>query len=238
MTDRKPEPREALTATLNTGEGMSDEKNAFEKTNTTEQAPPQSVRRYEHLAHAAKAFIFTVIIKDAKPVCTIHYPGVLAVTGYAQEEYAAQPLLWLNMIQPDDRDVVLEQIAQLLRAETPAPVKHRIVHKDGSIRWVRNTCVPVIDAHGTLVAYDGLVVDIWEAEFAEEKQERQIADLTAALALVKQLQGLLPICSSCKKIRDDKGYWHEVDAYLAGNPPYMTFTHGLCGDCAKRLYGI
>jgi PAS domain S-box-containing protein len=196
------------------------------------------VRRYEHLVHAARAFIFTVVIKDGQPACTVHYPGVLQVTGYGEEEYAAQPQLWLDMIYPEDRDVVLEQIAQLSRAETPPPIKHRLIHKDGSIRWVRNTSVPVLDSEGKAVAYDGLVVDISETEFAAVNQGHQIADLTSALAMVKRLQTLLPICASCKKIRDDKGYWQEVEAYFAGHYPALEFTHGLCPACLKKLYDV
>jgi len=86
------------------------------------------------------------------------------------------------------------------------------------------------------MAYDGLVVDISETEFTEVNQGRQIADLTSALAMVKRLQTLLPICASCKKIRDDKGYWQELEAYMAGHYPALTFTHGLCPDCAKKLF--
>jgi len=238
MNQKQSDPDETLAPTLSTGEGKSDIKEVCRQPDATEQASGQSVRRFEHLVHAAKAFIFTVILKDGQPTCTIRYPGVLEVTGYAEEEYAAQPLLWLNMIHPEDRDVVLGQIAQLLRAETPLPIKHRFMHKDGSIRWARNTSVPVFDSEGRMVAYDGLVVDISEAEFADVKQEREIADLTAALAMVKRLQNLLPICCSCKKIRDDKGYWQEIEAYMAGHYPAITFTHGLCQDCAKKLYGL
>jgi PAS domain S-box-containing protein len=237
MTQKKPDPDEALSPTLSTGAGKSDSKEVSKEPDAAEEAPTQSVRRYEHLVHAAKAYIFTVIVKDGQPVCTIHYPGVLQVTGYAEEEYAAQPMLWINMICPEDRDVVRDQIARLLRGETPPPVKHRFVHKDGSIRWVRNTSVPVFDSAGELVAYDGMVVDISEAEFTEVKQEREIDDLTSALAMVKTLQNLLPICCSCKKIRDDKGYWQELESYMAGHYPAITFTHGLCEACAKKLYG-
>ena len=229
------ESYEALARTLSTGQGKSDRKDARQP-DAGEQAPDDSVRRYEQLAHAAKAFIFTVIVKDGHAVCTIHYPGVLQVTGYAEEDYAADPLLWCNMIYGEDREVVLKQIAQLLRGESPPPIKHRIIHKNGSIRWLRNTSVPVFDPQGKLIAYDGLIVDISEIESAEAEQEHQIAELRSALAMVKTLHSLLPICSSCKKIRDDKGYWQQLEAYIEGHYSGITFTHGICPDCAQRLY--
>lgn len=236
------DPYEALARTLSTGQGKSDSKKASQQLNATEQAPDNSERRFEQLIYAAKAFIFTVIVKDAHAVCTIHYPGVFQVTGYTEEEYATQPQLWLNMIHAEDKEVVFQQIARLLRGETPPPIKHRITHKNGSICWLRNTSIPVFDSQGKLIAYDGLVVDISKVEFAEAKEERQIAELTSALAMVKTLHmvkilhSLLPICSSCKKIRDDKGYWQQIDAYIAGHFKTIEFTHGICPDCAKRLY--
>ena len=230
------DPYEALARTLSTGQGKTDSKKASQQLNATEQTPDNSVRRFEHLVHAVKAFFFTVIVKNGHAVCTIHYPGVFQVTGYTEEEYATQPLLWFNMIHGEDKEIVSQQIAQLLRGESPQPIKHRITHKNGSICWVWNTSVPVFNSQGKLIAYDGLIVDISKVEFAEAKEERQIAELTSALAMVKALHSLLPICSSCKKIRDDKGYWQQIDAYIAGHFSAIEFTHGICPDCAKRLY--
>jgi hypothetical protein len=53
---------------------------------------------------------------------------------------------------------------------------------------------------------------------------------------IKRLQGMLPICASCKKIRDDKGYWNRIENYIAEHSE-AEFTHGLCPDCMKKLYG-
>ena len=60
-------------------------------------------------------------------------------------------------------------------------------------------------------------------------------ELKEALSKVKILSGFLPICSSCKKIRDDKGYWNQIETYI-GNHSEAEFTHGICPKCAKRLY--
>lgn len=66
-------------------------------------------------------------------------------------------------------------------------------------------------------------------------QEHLIAELKAASAKVTTLTGLLPICASCKKVRDDKGYWAELDSFLGANSK-LEFSHGLCKDCATKLY--
>lgn len=60
-------------------------------------------------------------------------------------------------------------------------------------------------------------------------------ELMGVLAEIKQLRGILPICSSCKKIRDDKGYWHQVEVYIRDRTA-ADFSHSICPDCMKRLY--
>jgi PleD family two-component response regulator len=69
----------------------------------------------------------------------------------------------------------------------------------------------------------------------EQEREQLISELKAALAQVKTLSGLLPICSNCKKIRDDEGYWTEVEVYLWEHSD-ADFTHSICPDCARKLY--
>ncbi|NUM80250.1 PAS domain S-box protein [bacterium] len=79
------------------------------------------------------------------------------------------------------------------------------------------------------------VRDITERRRNELERERLIADLKNALGKVKTLSGLLPICASCKKIRDDKGYWNQIEVYIEQHSE-ADFSHGICPDCAKRLY--
>lgn len=69
----------------------------------------------------------------------------------------------------------------------------------------------------------------------EAEREQLIVELQEALAEVKTLSGLLPICASCKKIRDDKGYWQTVERYISEHSE-AEFTHGICPDCVKKLY--
>ena len=73
-------------------------------------------------------------------------------------------------------------------------------------------------------------------ETAEQEQSRLIAELRDALAQVKKLSGLLPICSHCKKIRDDKGYWNRIDCYIQEHSEAV-LSHGICDDCAREHYG-
>ncbi|MFH1214367.1 MAG: histidine kinase N-terminal 7TM domain-containing protein [Candidatus Neomarinimicrobiota bacterium] len=77
--------------------------------------------------------------------------------------------------------------------------------------------------------------DVTEKRLAEMQLEKTVAELRQALTEVKALSGLLPICSSCKKIRDDNGYWNEVEAYIRQHSE-AEFSHGICPDCMRKLY--
>ncbi len=70
---------------------------------------------------------------------------------------------------------------------------------------------------------------------AEEKQRNLVVNLSDALAKIKTLSGILPICASCKKIRDDRGYWNQVEAYVRDHSE-AEFSHSICPDCAIKLY--
>jgi hypothetical protein len=69
----------------------------------------------------------------------------------------------------------------------------------------------------------------------EEDRKNLISELQFALSEVKTLSGLLPICSICKNIRDDKGYWNKLEAYMHQHAN-VRFSHGICPDCAKKHY--
>lgn len=70
-----------------------------------------------------------------------------------------------------------------------------------------------------------------------KRQMRTIEALKAEIAGSKILKGLLPICSACKNIRDDKGYWNQLEVYIRDHSE-AEFTHGLCPDCMRKLYPV
>ncbi|XCN75428.1 MAG: GAF domain-containing protein [Candidatus Electrothrix aestuarii] len=76
-----------------------------------------------------------------------------------------------------------------------------------------------------------------ELQQANTKQEALIAELQEALSLIETLEGMIPICAHCKKIRDDKGYWHQVEVYISQlSSADFDFSHGICPDCMQTLY--
>ena len=125
--------------------------------------------RYKKLLEAATDYTYTVLIEDELPSKTVHSIRSFAITGYTPAEYNENPFLWFDMIHENDRAMVSEHLNQLMKGAEIPPFEHRIIHKNGSIRWVRNTVVPHCDDEGRLVEYDALVSDITEARKAAAK---------------------------------------------------------------------
>lgn len=90
-------------------------------------------------------------------------------------------------------------------------------------------------ANGKTAGLVGTILDITDKKEAEENQQRLIIELQEALDKVKTLSGFLPICASCKKIRDDQGYWNQVEEYIQKHSQ-AEFSHGICPDCMRSLY--
>lgn len=84
-------------------------------------------------------------------------------------------------------------------------------------------------------SFEQLETEIEGRKKAEAERRKLIADLRDALANIKTLSGMLPICASCKKIRDDKGYWNRIETYLSEHSDVL-FTHGLCPECTKKAF--
>ena len=158
---------------------MSAEIAAKSKKQTDEQAALESEQRYKRLLASVTDYVYAVTVEDGRAVSTFHGPGCEAVTGYTSDEFERDQQLWYRMIREEDRPAVLEQANRILKGEEPPQLEHRIIHKNGSERWIRNTTVPRKDAQGRLVAYDGLVYDITERKQAEERLTRAHAELAA-----------------------------------------------------------
>ena len=97
------------------------------------------------------------------------------------------------------------------------------------------TARPFKDAKGELIGIVESFQDITNRKILEKEKEKLIEELQASLNKVKLLSGFLPICASCKKIRDDKGYWKQIEAYIKDHSE-AEFSHGICPECAKKLY--
>lgn len=126
-------------------------------------------------------------------------------------------------------------LEEVKRLREPVVVEHVHYDKEGQKRNVEVNAYPIFDDSGNLIQIIEYCVDVTRRKELEQEREKLIADLQEALSEVKTLSGFLPICMSCKKIRDDKGYWNQIEAYIRDHSE-AEFSHGICPDCAKKLY--
>jgi PAS domain S-box-containing protein len=114
-------------------------------------------------------------------------------------------------------------------------VESRFRGSDGSPVWVEIHAKALRDPATRQIYYEGSVENISQRKGVELEREQLIEELRQALSRVRSLAGLLPICSSCKKIRDTGGQWNMLESYIE-NHSQAHFTHSFCPDCARRLY--
>jgi PAS domain S-box-containing protein len=152
------------------------------------------------------------------------------VTGYSDDEI--QNMNPLNFIVSEDKASVKKAIDNVLE-KGEANVESGFLTKEGVVIPYYLTGFRLVNEGVKYVV--GVGIDIKEKNEAEAEKANLIKKLQDALSQVKQLSGFLPICASCKKIRDDKGYWNQIESYIRERSD-AEFSHSICPDCSKKLY--
>lgn len=153
------------------------------------------------------------------------------VTGFSREEISKMETL--DLISSEHKERAFKVLANAFE-EGQITVESNLATATGeSIPFLFTGFI--FSQHGEDYLI-GVGIDISERVRAENEKSRLIEQLQSTLKQVKQLSGLLPICSSCKKIRDDKGYWNQIESYIHDHSD-AEFSHGLCPDCAEQMYG-
>jgi len=129
------------------------------------------------------------------------------------------------------RHAVLEEVFDTGR---PKVFEVRVPRPDGD-RWYLTTVQPVLDASGAVVSAMCSSKDFTERRRLETQMEERLAELEAALAHVKRLQGIIPICAHCHSVRTDPETWQRLEAYVAEHSDAQ-FSHGICPSCLERHY--
>lgn len=105
----------------------------------------------------------------------------------------------------------------------------------GSGQYLAATASKICDTRGNVVGAIESIRDISAAKQSEQERERLIVELKETIAKVRTLRGLLPICASCKKIRNDEGYWSQIETFISEHSE-AEFSHGICPECVEKLY--
>ena len=157
----------------------------------------------------------------------------LEMLGYTLEERIGQ-FIWSSITEEEkSRQTVLSKLAGVIQ---PSQSLERIYRrKDGTTFPALIQDQLLLDEKGRITGMRSTIQDITERKRAEEEREKLVRELQKTLAEVKTLKGIFPICASCKKIRDDKGYWNQVEVYIRDHSE-AEFSHGICPECMKKLY--
>jgi PAS domain S-box-containing protein len=166
-----------------------------------------------------------VIVLDAGQRLVDVNPAALAFVGRRASEIIGQPA----------REVLPDWPALTAACENDALHQQVLVSTKREGRHFDLRRSPLYDEQDHLTGCLIVLQDVTERRHAQKEREDLIEELQDALASIKTLQGLIPICASCKKVRDDEGYWHQVEVYLETHSD-ADISHGICPECARLLY--
>lgn len=156
--------------------------------------------------------------------------NVEIVTGYSPDLIRQMNLL--DFVAEEDKDVTRKAIDKVF-LEGSGIVEARLVTMGGQMIPYLFTGFHFVQEELNYLV--GVGLDISDRVRNEKEKENLIQKLRETISQVKQLSGFLPICASCKKIRDDEGYWKQIEAYIREHSE-VEFTHSICPDCARKLY--
>ncbi len=175
------------------------------------------------------------IIIDTKRVIRYVNPAINNTFDYSIEEVTGKSIL--DFIHPDNMQRVNKKIDQAIANLGKAITLDVFCaqHKNGSWIYLSGDIMYMPDV-SSINGIVGNFKDITLRHQIEKERENLIKKLQEALENIQTLSGLLPICASCKKIRDDKGYWNQIEGYIQKHSAAQ-FSHGICPECSDKLYG-
>jgi PAS domain S-box-containing protein len=122
---------------------------------------------------------------------------------------------------------------EVMRSGNVRRFEERVIHSNNGPVWLETIKSPIQNSMGIVIGTTGIARDITAEKRAEEERERLVTDLRRAQAQIKRLNSLLPICSSCKKIRDKQGRWQHIEEFIQDHSE-VDFSHSICPHCANH----
>ena len=185
--------------------------------------------KFSKAFHGAPYAILLTRLSDGK-ILEVN-DGFAAITGHSPHDALAKTTTELHLWdRAEDRADAVARLAAQGRVD---PIEAPF-HKKSGEPFIGRYSASIL-AIGAEPCVLSIIDDITARKRAEAERERLLTERENSLAEIKVLSGLLPICASCKKIRDDKGYWNQIESYIRSHSQ-AEFSHGLCPDCARRLY--
>ena len=198
-----------------------------------EEALYKSEERFRTIAEQTGRLVYDYRLETG----VIEWAGAIQdVTGYTPDEHHTLTILdWRNNIHPEDREQAVSILDESHRNAGHYLIEYRYRRKDGEYIHLEDQGITLKNELGKAERVLGAIANITERKRTALERERLIKELQEAIADIKVLSGLVPICSNCKKIRDDQGYWTQLEGYIQAHSQ-AKFSHGVCPDCMKKLY--
>ncbi len=198
-------------------------------------------KRADEVLRAKEAFLGTLI--DAIPIPVFYKDRAGRYLGFnksfetfygeTRERLIGKSVFDIN--PPELAEIYHARDSEVFEGEGAQQYESQVKNAQGVLRDVSFNKSVFTDNKGAVSGLIGTIVDITERKRAEQEKEKLISDLQKNLQRIKQLSGLLPICSYCKKIRDDKGYWNKIETYINEHSE-AEFSHGICRECAEKFF--
>lgn len=175
-------------------------------------------------------------VLDANADVVIWNKAAEQISGYSKDEVIGHSKIW-EWSYPDEayRTEIYQKAADIIEGEEIKGFETTIQSKDGKQKTMSWYSRNLLDDDGKIKGSIALGIDVTDRIRAEKERDKMVLNLQSALDEVKQLSGLIPICANCKKIRDDKGYWNQIEQYIEAHSEAY-FSHSICHECAEELY--
>lgn len=196
-------------------------------------------RRLRRRAEGAMQYLASIVESSQDAIYGKNLDGIIASWNPAAERmfgYSAEEIVGHSTVQLfplSRRDEMLDIIASVRRGDLVTVSDTERLHKDGHTISVSVTISPIHKANGEVIGASTIARDLRAQKQAEQERRQLNLRLAHAAIELKALSGMLPICASCKRIRDDQGYWEQVETYISKNSE-VVFSHSLCPECAPK----
>lgn len=181
-----------------------------------------SLQEYEALVEQSPILIWRA---NTDALCDYFNDKWLFFRGRSMEQEYGNG--WTEGVHPDDFDRCLKIYLDNFNNRQAFEMEYRLMRHDKTYRWIFDRGVPYSHANGEFAGFIGSCVDVTDRVEAQESLRKNLEHE------IKSLKGIIPICSYCKKIRDDKESWQQIEAYISAHSDAL-FSHGICPSCLEE----
>ncbi len=181
-----------------------------------------TLQEYEALVEQSPILIWRA---NTEALCDYFNDRWLSFRGRSMEQEFGNG--WAEGVHPDDFDRCLKIYLDNFNARETFEMEYRLMRHDGEYRWIFDRGVPFCNDDGTFAGFIGSCIDITDRVEAQEALRINLEKE------IKSLKGIIPICGYCKKIRDDKESWQQLELYITNHSEAL-FSHGICPSCLEE----